>query len=206
MGCGTGHRFSQPTATTVHACAALTHPSMLTCWLCAAVCATRMDVSLRVSPDALVGRQLRVYWELDDAWFAGSVEAWDPRTARHKVRPSLALNVPGLLMLLLHTSSAACVSCRRDWPCCHPVHCTANHPSSQELGTPAGLMFAVVHANNSCVITVRDGCHCTEEDMQPYARQHTGSYSCVWLCYGCRLSMMMAALSSCGWVCSGCAC
>lgn len=50
-------------------------------------------MSLRVSPDALVGRQLRVYWEVDDAWFAGSVESFDERTARHRVsgwRPSQA--------------------------------------------------------------------------------------------------------------------
>lgn len=43
-------------------------------------------MSMRVSPEALVGRQLRVYWVMDDAWFAGSVESWDPATARHKVR------------------------------------------------------------------------------------------------------------------------
>jgi hypothetical protein len=51
-----------------------------------AVSIHRMDVSMRVSPEALVGRQLRVYWALDDAWFAGSVEAWDPKTGQHKVR------------------------------------------------------------------------------------------------------------------------
>jgi DNA mismatch repair protein MSH6 len=44
-----------------------------------------MDVSLRVCPEALVGRQLRIYWHLDDAWFAGSVESWDPCNGQHKV-------------------------------------------------------------------------------------------------------------------------
>lgn len=48
-------------------------------------CGIRMDVSLRVSPEALLGRQLRIYWTLDDAWFAGSVEAWDPTRGQHKV-------------------------------------------------------------------------------------------------------------------------
>lgn len=33
----------------------------------------RMDVSARVAPEALVGRALRVYWELDDAWFLAEV-------------------------------------------------------------------------------------------------------------------------------------
>ena len=32
-----------------------------------------MDVSARVAPEALVGRALRVYWELDDAWFLAEV-------------------------------------------------------------------------------------------------------------------------------------
>jgi hypothetical protein len=45
----------------------------------------RMDVSLRVAPEALVGRYLRVFWPLDDAWFLGSVEGWDPGTGRHQV-------------------------------------------------------------------------------------------------------------------------
>jgi hypothetical protein len=41
---------------------------------------------MRVAPDALVGRHLRVYWDNDDAWFAGSVVEWDAGTGRHKVR------------------------------------------------------------------------------------------------------------------------
>eukprot|EP00775_Hariotina_reticulata_P004536 gene4536-4788_t len=44
-----------------------------------------MDLTLRVAPEALVGRYLRVFWPLDDAWFLGSVEDWNPETATHKV-------------------------------------------------------------------------------------------------------------------------
>jgi len=34
---------------------------------------TRMDVASRVAPEALIGRAVRVYWELDDAWFLGEI-------------------------------------------------------------------------------------------------------------------------------------
>lgn len=49
------------------------------------VAAVRLDVSMRLSPEGLVGRFLRVYWEANDAWFAGSVVEYDQDTARHKV-------------------------------------------------------------------------------------------------------------------------
>lgn len=42
-------------------------------------------MSLRVSPEGLVGRDVRVYWVLDDAWFLGAVKSYDPDTARHEV-------------------------------------------------------------------------------------------------------------------------
>jgi hypothetical protein len=42
-------------------------------------------VSLRVHPEALVGRVLRVFWKTDDAWFPGGVESYDASTGRHKV-------------------------------------------------------------------------------------------------------------------------
>lgn len=45
---------------------------------------------MRVAPEALVGRHLRVYWDNDDAWFAGSVVEWDEATGCHKVRGGLA--------------------------------------------------------------------------------------------------------------------
>jgi hypothetical protein len=32
-----------------------------------------MDVAARVAPEALVGRAVRIYWELDDAWFLGEI-------------------------------------------------------------------------------------------------------------------------------------
>jgi hypothetical protein len=47
-----------------------------------------MDVSLRVHPEALVGRVLRVFWRTDDAWFPGGVESYDASTGRHKVGPA----------------------------------------------------------------------------------------------------------------------
>ena len=45
----------------------------------------RLDVSLRVTPEGLIGRRVRVFWPLDDAWFLGTVDSYDPATLRHKV-------------------------------------------------------------------------------------------------------------------------
>lgn len=45
-----------------------------------------MDLALRVAPEQLVGRALRVLWPLDDAWFLCTVESWDEATGQHKVR------------------------------------------------------------------------------------------------------------------------
>ncbi|WIA30589.1 hypothetical protein OEZ86_000671 [Tetradesmus obliquus] len=45
-----------------------------------------MDVCLRLAPEALVGRVLRVFWAADDAWFPGGVESYDAATGRHKVK------------------------------------------------------------------------------------------------------------------------
>lgn len=57
-----------------------------------------MDVCLRLAPEALVGRVLRVFWAADDAWFPGGVESYDAATGRHKVRRwsrcTLPLEVP----------------------------------------------------------------------------------------------------------------
>jgi hypothetical protein len=54
------------------------------------VAAARLDVSMRLSPEGLVGRFLRVYWEANDAWFAGSVVEYDQNRAQHKVGHSTA--------------------------------------------------------------------------------------------------------------------
>lgn len=60
--------------------------SVLLLLLLAVPVPARLDVSMRVAPEALVGRHLRVYWDNDDAWFAGSVVEWDEGTGCHKVR------------------------------------------------------------------------------------------------------------------------
>eukprot|EP00967_Tisochrysis_lutea_P137628 scaffold247355_cov24-Tisochrysis_lutea.AAC.1 len=38
-----------------------------------------------LAPEALVGRQVRVLWVGDDAWFMGNVTAYDPETGKHKL-------------------------------------------------------------------------------------------------------------------------
>lgn len=38
-----------------------------------------------IQPEALVGRQIRVHWTDDDAWYAGKVTGYLPETGQHKV-------------------------------------------------------------------------------------------------------------------------
>lgn len=45
----------------------------------------RHDVVLKLSPEALVGRQLRVHWPDDEAWFLGTVTQYFPETGQHQV-------------------------------------------------------------------------------------------------------------------------
>ena len=45
-----------------------------------------LDAAARVEPTALVGRQIRVLWPEDDAWYLARVTAYDPATAEHMVR------------------------------------------------------------------------------------------------------------------------
>ena len=45
----------------------------------------RIDVASGILPEALVGRQIRVHWTDDDAWYAGKVAAYLPETRQHKV-------------------------------------------------------------------------------------------------------------------------
>lgn len=66
--------------------------SLCTCcspwWFVVSCCihvVCRLDVSLRMSPEALVGRDVRVYWPMDDAWFWGTVSSYNPGTAQHTV-------------------------------------------------------------------------------------------------------------------------
>jgi hypothetical protein len=85
------------------------------CLICPAC---RLDVSMRVAPEALVNRQLRVYWEVDDAWFAGSVVAWDPKTARHQVRIHEG---PCWCLVMGNRSSLCCIGSPEAvlvWPAC----------------------------------------------------------------------------------------
>jgi hypothetical protein len=39
-----------------------------------------MDVAARLSPEALVGRAVRIYWDLDDAWFLGEITGGRPES------------------------------------------------------------------------------------------------------------------------------
>lgn len=49
----------------------------------------RVDAAAAIAPGALVGRQVRLLWPKDDAWFLGSVEAYDAASGKHRVRPAL---------------------------------------------------------------------------------------------------------------------
>ncbi len=42
-----------------------------------------------MDPEALVGSHVRVYWPVDDAWYKGSVAAYDPEGEKHRVRRAL---------------------------------------------------------------------------------------------------------------------
>ncbi len=49
----------------------------------------RVDAAAAITPGALVGRLVRLLWAKDDAWFLGSVEAYDAASGKHRVRPGL---------------------------------------------------------------------------------------------------------------------
>lgn len=49
----------------------------------------RLDVGLFISPEALVGRQLRVQWD-DGKKYVGVVEAFHPATQQHTVEAAAA--------------------------------------------------------------------------------------------------------------------
>ncbi|KAL0042492.1 hypothetical protein WJX79_001550 [Trebouxia sp. C0005] len=42
-------------------------------------------VAVKLSPEALVGRKLRVYWPEDDGWFLGTVAHYNAQTGQHRV-------------------------------------------------------------------------------------------------------------------------
>ena len=46
---------------------------------------SRIKVALKLAPEALIGRKLRVYWPEDDGWFLGTVVQYDAHMGQHKV-------------------------------------------------------------------------------------------------------------------------
>ena len=42
-------------------------------------------MALKLAPEALIGRKLRVYWPEDDGWFLGTVVQYDAHMGQHKV-------------------------------------------------------------------------------------------------------------------------
>ena len=46
---------------------------------------TRVNVALRLSPTALIGRKLRIYWPDDDGWYLGTAVQYLPQSGQHKV-------------------------------------------------------------------------------------------------------------------------
>lgn len=45
----------------------------------------RIDAGVAASPEAMVGRELRVLWPEDNAWFSGTVDSYDSTSGKHKV-------------------------------------------------------------------------------------------------------------------------
>jgi hypothetical protein len=43
------------------------------------------DVALKLSPEALVGRLVRVLWPDEEAWFMGTITDYSPADGKHKV-------------------------------------------------------------------------------------------------------------------------
>ena len=63
-------------------------------------------MALDIAPTALTGREVRVYWEDDDAWYLGTVSGFSADDNLHSVRlSSPSLRLPGLLF---HDSFSIC--------------------------------------------------------------------------------------------------
>ena len=45
----------------------------------------RIDAALDIAPTALVGREVRVYWDDDDAWYLGTVSGFGANAQMHEV-------------------------------------------------------------------------------------------------------------------------
>ncbi len=54
--------------------------------VCSGVRLFRIDAALDVGPAALVGRQVRVFWPEDIAWYLGRVASFDVEECTHRVR------------------------------------------------------------------------------------------------------------------------
>ncbi len=67
----------------------------------------RIAVAVKLSPEALVGRKLRVYWPEDDGWFLGAVAHYNAQTGQHRV----------YLKLHLHTLYAQSTMNQLNWVC-----------------------------------------------------------------------------------------
>ena len=53
----------------------------------------RLDVAMRLSPTALIGRKLRVYWPDDDGWYLGTAAEYTAQSGQHKVHtPALHMS------------------------------------------------------------------------------------------------------------------
>ena len=48
--------------------------------------ACRIDAGVAVSPEAMIGREVRVLWPADDAWFSGTVDSYNSSSGQHRVR------------------------------------------------------------------------------------------------------------------------
>lgn len=49
-------------------------------------------MSVKLAPETLVGRKLRVYWPDDDGWYLGTVVQYSAQTGQHKVSLQLLMS------------------------------------------------------------------------------------------------------------------
>lgn len=50
-----------------------------------ALTACRIDSGVAVSAESMVGREVRILWPDDDAWFCGTVGSYDSSSGQHMV-------------------------------------------------------------------------------------------------------------------------
>jgi hypothetical protein len=50
----------------------------------------RIDAATAITAEDLVGRQVRVLWPHDGAWFLGSVSSYNPDDGKHEVSRMLS--------------------------------------------------------------------------------------------------------------------